>query len=139
MFCSLIIKNEQKIISENKKDIKFAKSKKLKENLINRLSLNSEKIKSIIKSINTVIKLKNPVDIELSKWKRPNGLKIKRVTIPIGIIGIIYESRPNVTADVSALCFKSGNVVILRGGSEAFHSNKIFVKLFKRALKKKKM
>jgi len=135
-FCSLIIKNKQKIISENKKDIKFAKSKKLKENLIKRLSLNSEKIKSIIKSINTVIKLKNPVDIELSKWKRPNGLKIKRVTIPIGIIGIIYESRPNVTADVSTLCFKSGNCVILRGGSEAYFSNKILANLFRRSLKK---
>ena len=135
-FCSLIVKNEQKIISENKKDIKFAKSKKLKENLIKRLSLNSEKIKSIIKSINTVIKLKNPVDIELSKWKRPNGLKIKRVTIPIGIIGIIYESRPNVTADVSTLCFKSGNCVILRGGSEAYFSNKILANLFRQSLKK---
>ena len=135
-FCSLIIINEQKIISENKKDIKFAKSKKLKENLIKRLSLNSEKIKSIIKSINTVIKLKNPVDIELSKWKRPNGLKIKRVTIPIGIIGIIYESRPNVTADVSTLCFKSGNCVILRGGSEAYFSNKILANLFRQSLKK---
>jgi len=135
-FCRLIIKNEQKIISENKKDIKFAKLKKLKENLIKRLSLNSEKIKSIIKSINTVIKLRNPVDIELSKWKRPNGLKIKRVTIPIGIIGIIYESRPNVTADVSALCFKSGNCVILRGGSEAYFSNKILANLFRQSLKK---
>ena len=138
-FCSLIIKNEKKIISENRKDIKFAKSKKLKENLIKRLSLNSEKIKSIIKSINTVIKLKNPVDIELSKWKRPNGLKIKRVTIPIGIIGIIYESRPNVTADVSTLCFKSGNCVILRGGSEAYFSNKILANLFRQSLKKNKI
>ena len=138
-FCSLINKNKQKIILENKKDIKFAKSKKLKENLIKRLSLNSEKIKSIIKSINTVIKLKNPVDIELSKWKRPNGLKIKRVTIPIGIIGIIYESRPNVTADVSALCFKSGNCVILRGGSEAYFSNKILANLFRQSLKKNKI
>jgi len=138
-FCSLINKNKQKIILENKKDIKFAKSKKLKENLIKRLSLNSDKIKSIIKSINTVIKIKNPVDVELSKWKRPNGLKIKRVTIPIGIIGIIYESRPNVTADVSALCFKSGNCVILRGGSEAYFSNKILANLFRQSLKKNKI
>ena len=81
-------------------------------------------------------RLKNPVDIELSKWKRPNGLKIKRVTIPIGIIGIIYESRPNVTADVSTLCFKSGNCVILRGGSEAYFSNKILANLFRQSLKK---
>ena len=138
-FCRLIIKNKNKIISENKKDIKSAKLKKLKENLIKRLSLNSEKINSIIKSIKTVIKLKDPVDIELKKWKRPNGLKIKKVTIPIGIIGIIYESRPNVTADVSTLCFKSGNCVILRGGSEAYFSNKILANLFRQSLKKNKI
>jgi len=138
-FCRLIIKNKNKIISENKKDIKSAKLKKLKENLIKRLSLNSEKINSIIKSINTVIKFKDPVDIELNKWKRPNGLKIKRVTIPIGIIGIIYESRPNVTADVSTLCFKSGNCVILRGGSEAYFSNKILANLFRQSLEKNKI
>ena len=89
-YCRLIIKNKNKIISQNKKDIKSAKLKKLKENLIKILSLNSEKINYIIKSIKTVIKFKDPVDIELNKWKRPNGLKIKRVTIPIGIIGIIY-------------------------------------------------
>jgi len=138
-FCRLIIKNKNKIISENKKDIKSAKLKKLKENLIKRLSLNLEKINSIIKSINTVIKFKDPVDIELNKWKRPNGLKIKRVTIPIGIIGIIYESRPNVTADVSTLCFKSGNCVILRGGSEAYFSNKILANLFRQSLEKNKI
>jgi len=138
-FCRLIIKNKNKIISENKKDIKFAKLKKLKENLIKRLSLNSEKINSIIKSINKVIKFKDPVDAELDKWKRPNGLKIKKVTIPIGIIGIIYESRPNVTADVSTLCFKSGNCVILRGGSEAYFSNKILANLFRQSLKKNKI
>ena len=138
-FCRLIIKNKNKIISENKKDIKSAKLKKLKENLIKRLSLNSEKINSIIKSINTVIKFKDPVDAELNKWKRPNGLKIKKVTIPIGIIGIIYESRPNVTADVSTLCFKSGNCVILRGGSEAYFSNKILANLFRQSLEKNKI
>ena len=135
-FCKLIIKNKNKIILENKKDINSAKLKKLKENLIKRLSLNSEKINSIVKSIKTVIKFKDPVDLELKKWKRPNGLKIKRVTIPIGIIGIIYESRPNVTADVSTLCFKSGNCVILRGGSEAYFSNKILANLFRQSLKK---
>ena len=138
-FRRLIIKNKNKIISENKKDIKSAKLKKLKENLIKRLSLNSEKINSIIKSIKSIIKFKDPVDVELNKWKRPNGLKIKKVTIPIGIIGIIYESRPNVTADVSTLCFKSGNCVILRGGSEAYFSNKILANLFRQSLKKNKI
>ena len=138
-FCKLIIKNKNKIISENKKDIKYAKFKKLKENLIKRLSLNYEKINSIIQSIKKVIKLKDPVDLELEKWKRPNGLKIKKVTMPIGVIGIIYESRPNVTADVSTLCFKSGNCVILRGGSEAYFSNKILASLFRQSLKKNKI
>ena len=72
------------------------------------------------KSIKTIIKLPDPVNVNLDKWKRPNGLNIRKVTIPIGVIGVIYESRPNVTSDVSALCFKSGNSVILRGGSEAY-------------------
>ena len=106
--------------------------------MIDRLELNSKKITQIRSAIKKIIKFKDPVGKTLSFWKRPNGLIIKKVSIPIGIIGVIYESRPNVTSDVSALCFKSGNVVILRGGSEAFHSNKILAKLFKRALKKKK-
>ena len=100
-YCKLIIKNKNKIIDENKKDIKVAEKKKLKENLIKRLSLNNIKIESIIKSIRTIANFKYPIDQELDEWIRPNGLKIKKVTIPIGIIGIIYESRPNVTADVS--------------------------------------
>jgi len=138
-YCKLIDKNKGKIIIENKKDIKIAKEKKLKENLIKRLSLNNNKINSIIKSIKIISKFKDPVDVELDKWKRPNGLKIKKVTIPIGIIGVIYESRPNVTADVSTLCFKSGNCVILRGGSEAYFSNKILTNLFRLSLYKNKI
>ena len=106
--------------------------------MIDRLKLNSKKIIQIRNAIKKIIKFRDPVGKTLSSWKRPNGLIIKRVSIPIGIIGVIYESRPNVTSDVSALCFKSGNVVILRGGSEAFHSNKILAKLFKKALKNKK-
>ena len=80
-------------------------------------------------------KLKDPINISLNKWKRPNGLNISRVTIPIGVIGVIYESRPNVTSDVASLCFKSGNSVILKGGSEAINTNRILAKLFRRALK----
>ena len=138
-YCTLIIKNKNKIIKENKKDIRIAEAKKIKENLINRLSLNNGKIESIIKSIKTIANFKDPIDRELDKWIRPNGLKIKRVTIPIGVIGIIYESRPNVTADVSTLCFKSGNCVILRGGSEAYFSNKILANLFRQSLEKNKI
>ena len=138
-YWKLIKKNKNKLIKENNKDIKFAESKKLKENLIKRLSLNDAKINSIIKSIKIITKFSDPVDLEIDKWERPNGLKIKKVTIPIGVIGIIYESRPNVTADVSTLCFKSGNCVILRGGSEAYFSNKILAKLFRKALHKNKI
>ena len=134
-FSYLIKKNKLKIINQNKKDINFAKKKKLRKNLIDRLQLNNNKINEIIKSVNNIIKLKDPTNITLSKWKRPNGLIIKRVTIPIGVIGVIYESRPNVTSDISSLCFKSGNCVILRGGSEAYFSNKILANLFRKALK----
>ena len=130
--------NEQLILNANKKDILDAKSKKIKDSMIDRLKLNSKNIIQIRSAIKKIIKFRDPIGKTLSSWKRPNGLIIKRVSIPIGIIGIIYESRPNVTSDVSALCFKSGNVVILRGGSEAFHSNKILAKLFKKALKNKK-
>ena len=129
--------NSHLILNSNKKDIANAKSKKIKESMIERLKLNNKKILQIRNSIEKIIKFKDPVGIILSSWKRPNGLTIKRVSIPIGVIGVIYESRPNVTSDVSSLCFKSGNVVIMRGGSEAFHSNKILARLFKKALKKK--
>ncbi|KRO60989.1 MAG: gamma-glutamyl phosphate reductase, partial [Pelagibacteraceae bacterium BACL5 MAG-121128-bin54] len=126
----------KKIIKENLKDIKIATQKKIKENLINRLILNEKKILQIIKSLKQIIKLKDPTNEVLEKWKRPNGLTISKVTIPIGVIGVIYESRPNVTCDVAALCFKSGNPVILKGGSEALNSNKILSKFFRVALKK---
>ena len=138
-YIQLILKNQNKILVENTKDIKIAKSKKLKENLIKRLTLNSDKISSIIKSIKTIAKFKDPVDVDIETWNRPNGLKLKKVSIPIGIIGVIYESRPNVTSDVSTLCFKSGNCVILRGGSEAYFSNKILANLFRKSLEKNKI
>jgi len=130
----LIEKEKNSIIRSNSEDIKFAMSKKLKNNLIDRLILNSKKIDSIKATINNIIKLKDPINQTLEKWKRPNGLVIKRVSIPIGTIGVIYESRPNVTSDVSSLCFKSGNSVVLRGGSEAINTNKILIQLFRKAL-----
>ena len=137
-FAQYIKINSQSILNANKKDIFNAKSKKIKHSMIDRLKLNNKKITQIKKSIEEIIKFKDPLGKTLSSWKRPNGLIIKRISIPIGTIGVIYESRPNVTSDVSALCFKTGNAVILRGGSEAFHSNKILSKLFKKALKRKK-
>jgi len=137
-FSQYLRTNKQSILNSNKQDVRNAKSKKITDSMISRLKLDNKKIEQIRNSIKEIIKFKDPLGKILSSWKRPNGLVIKRVSIPIGVIGIIYESRPNVTSDVSALCFKTGNVVILRGGSEAYHSNKILAKLFKKALKKKK-
>ena len=138
-YFSLIIKSKKLILNENLKDIKNAKMKKLKDNLIKRLILDEKKIFEIVNAIKDIIKLKDPTNIVLEKWKQPNGLKISKVSIPIGVIGVIYESRPNVTSDVASLCFKSGNSVILKGGSEAFYSNRILSKLFRKSLKKNKV
>ena len=135
-FIILLQKNKRKIINENQKDLRFAKKKKIKENLVKRLEIDEQKINNIIKSVNQIIKIKDPTNKILDIWKRPNGLIIKKVTVPIGIIAVIYESRPNVTSDVASLCFKSGNAVILRGGSEAFNTNKIISNLFRLSLKK---
>ena len=127
--------NKQKIIKENKKDIKNVKRK----NLVDRLVLNEKRIEGIRHSIHEITNFKNPIGRILESWKRPNKLNIKKVSTPIGIIGVIYESRPNVTADVAALCLKSGNCSILRGGSEAINSNKILADLFREALQKNKV
>jgi len=134
-FLQLINKNKKIIFKKNNEDIKFAIKNNLSENLVDRLTLNQKKLEGMQTSINKIIKLSDPVNKVLDIWKRPNGLTIKRVSTPIGVIGIIYESRPNVTSDVSSLCFKSGNVTILRGGSEAYNSNIILTNLFRDALK----
>jgi glutamate-5-semialdehyde dehydrogenase len=138
-YVSLLDKEKNSIFKANKKDLKFALNKKLKSNLINRLVINHIKLNEIKNSIKKIIKLKDPIDKTLKSWTRPNGLKIMKVSIPIGVIGVIYESRPNVTSDVASLCFKSGNSVILKGGSEATNTNKVLVKLFRMALKENKI
>ena len=130
-----IFKNKNSIIKENLKDVKSIKRK----HLIDRLVLNDKRIDAIRHSINEITNFKNPIGRVLEKWKRPNKLQIKKVSTPIGVIGVIYESRPNVTADVAALCLKSGNCCILRGGSEAFNSNKFLVNLFRDSLSKNKV
>ena len=135
-YAQLLDKEKKLILRENLKDIEFAKNKGIKENLINRLKIDEIKLRNIKNSINKISKLKDPVNITLKKWSRPNGLNIKRITIPIGVIGVIFESRPNVTSDVAGLCFKSGNAVILKGGSEAINTNRILAKLFRKALRK---
>ena len=127
---SLLI-NKKKIIKENLKDIKSVKRK----HLVDRLVLDDKRIEGIRHSINQIAKFRDPIGQVLEQWQRPNKLKIKKISTPIGVIGVIYESRPNVTADVAALCLKSGNCSILRGGSEAFNSNKLLANLFRGALK----
>ena len=138
-YCNLIFNYQLNIIRENRKDLKLAKNKKLKENLVKRLLIDKKIIFQIINSIKTIIKFKDPVDRVLESWKRPNGLKISKVTTSLGVIAVIYESRPNVTSGIASLCFKSGNPVILKGGSEAYYSNKIFSNLFRKALQKNSM
>ena len=134
-YIKFISKNKKRIIQENTKDVKKLKRK----NMLDRLILNEKKIDGIINSIKEIKKFPNPVGKILESWTGKNKLNIKRVTTPIGVIGIIYESRPNVTADVAALCLKSSNCAILRGGSEAYYSNKILSHLFRQSLKKNKI
>ena len=136
-YINLIKKNKKLIINKNRKDVKLATRKKLRSNLVDRLTINQKKLNNICAAINSIRKLKDPIDVVLGKWKRPNKLFIKRVSIPLGVVGVIFESRPNVTSDTSSLCFKSGNAIILKGGSEALNSNKILVSLFRKVLKKK--
>ncbi len=138
LFSKYLNTYSKSILKANRMDILKARSKKIKGNFIERLRLDDKKIQQIRNSVNEIIKFKNPLEKTLSSWRRPNGIIIKRVSIPIGVIGVVYESRPNVTSDVSALCFKTGNTVILRGGSEALNTNKVLSKLFRKALKKKK-
>ena len=135
-----LLGNEKKLIlKQNLKDANYARKIGIKNNLISRLLINETKLKDIQNSIIKISKLKDPINNTLEKWKRSNGLKISKVTIPIGVIGVIYESRPNVTSDVASLCFKSGNPVILKGGSEAINTNKILAKIFRKALKVNKV
>ena len=135
-----LLGNEKKLIlKHNLKDVNHARKIGIKNNLINRLLINETKLKDIQNSIIKIAKLKDPVGNTLEKWKRPNGLNISKISIPIGVIGVIYESRPNVTSDVASLCFKSGNPVILKGGSEAINTNKILAKIFRKALKVNKV
>ena len=118
-----ILANEKIIITSNEKDIKNAKQKGLSESFIDRLKLDSESITSIANTLKDIASFEDPVGKVLANWTRPNGLQISRVSTPLGVIGIIYESRPNVTADAGALCLKSGNASILRGGSDSLHSS----------------
>ncbi|MDJ0749762.1 MAG: glutamate-5-semialdehyde dehydrogenase [Woeseiaceae bacterium] len=111
------------IIEQNARDMAAARDRGLSAAMLDRLMLDESRVEGMASGIETIIELPDPVGRVLADWQRPNGLAIERVAVPLGVIGIIYESRPNVTADAAALCVKSGNAVILRGGSESFHSS----------------
>ena len=118
-----IKENTADILENNKKDLDFGKSKGLSDALMDRLLLNEERIASMIVGLEAIANQDDPIGEIMEAWERPNGLEIKRVRTPLGVIGVIYESRPNVTADAGALCVKAGNSVILRGGSESYNSS----------------
>lgn len=138
-FAGNLEKSSDAIICENKKDLAAAEKTGLASAMMDRLMLDEERICKMAEGVREVAKLEDPVGKVLGKWKRPNGLIISKITVPIGLIFMIYESRPNVTVECAALCFKSGNAAILRGGSECFHSNQVLMQVFQSALKKQKL
>ncbi len=122
------------ILQANAKDVQLARGDQLSAALIDRLTLNDRRLEEMIRSVEAVISLPDPVGEVMSGWTRPNGLEIRKVRVPLGVIGIIYESRPSVTSECASLCVKSGNALILRGGSEAFRSNGAIVAALKEAM-----
>lgn len=123
------------ILEANAKDVAAAIAKKLDAAMIDRLMLDPKRIESMATGLETIVTVPDPVNRLLDEWERPNGLVLQRVSVPLGVIGIIYESRPNVTADAAALCIKSGNAAILRGGSESLHSSQAILKCIQEGLK----
>ena len=127
--------SKEKILAANSLDIAYASTKHIKKSLLDRLYLSDETLEGVAKGLETVANLPDPVGQVIKSWEQPNGLKISQVRVPLGVIGIIYESRPNVTADAGSLCLKSGNAVILRGGSESFHTSQAILDCLHHGLK----
>ncbi len=123
------------ILAANAKDMEGARAKGLSSALLDRLELNPERVESMAAGLEAIAQFPDPVGRTLAEWERPNGLRIARVSVPLGVIGIMYESRPNVTADAGGLCLKSGNAAILRGGSESFHSSGAILEALQTGLK----
>ncbi|WP_297445388.1 glutamate-5-semialdehyde dehydrogenase [Desulfurobacterium sp.] len=121
------------IKAENEKDLKAAEEKGLSKAMIDRLLLNKKRIKGMIDVLHDVAKMEDPVGSVIKMWKRPNGIKIGKMRVPLGVVGIIYESRPNVTVEAASLCIKSSNAIILKGGKEAINSNRVLVNILKEA------
>ena len=134
-----LVSNADFIIKANQIDVEMGIKKGLKEGLIDRLRLDESRIQSMSEGLRQVVSLEDPIGKVTESWERPNGLKISKRLTPIGVVGVIYEARPNVTVDVFGLCFKTGNAVVLKGGSDALESNKAIVKVIKDALKANNM
>lgn len=131
-----LVEDAEQILKENEKDIENAKANHMAEGLIDRLLLTKERIEAMAEGLKQVAELEDPIGEVIETFERPNGLKVVQKRVPLGVIGIIYESRPNVTADAFGLCFKTGNVVILKGGKDAIHSNLSITISIRRTLKK---
>ncbi|KAB2842203.1 glutamate-5-semialdehyde dehydrogenase [bacterium] len=130
-----LIASQARILEENQKDLRAAEAKGLSKAMLDRLTLNEKRVVEMAQGLREIVELPDPVGQVVKGWTRPNGLRVEKVRIPLGVIAIIYESRPNVTVDAAGLCLKSGNVVILRGGSEAIHSNRILGEILRESLK----
>ena len=134
-----LVEERELILQENAKDIEAAKAKGVKQSLIDRLALTEQRIEDMAEGLRQIAALDDPIGEVLGMKIRPNGLRIGKKRVPLGVVGIIYESRPNVTADAFGLCFKTGNAVILRGGSDAIHSNQAITRAIKEGLRKEKL
>jgi glutamate-5-semialdehyde dehydrogenase len=132
----LLLKNLDSLIEENKKDLEFGKKEGLSEAQIDRLKLDVTRIESMAGDLRSVVQLADPVGRIETGWKRPNGLSVRKVRVPLGVVGIVYENRPNVTSDAWGLCIKSGNSVVLRGSSSAINSNSFIAKLLRDSLER---
>jgi glutamate-5-semialdehyde dehydrogenase len=130
-----LIKQKEWILQENEKDVALGKEQGLSPALIDRLQLTSERIEQIVDGVRQVASLPDPIGEIVEEWTRPNGLRIQTIRVPLGVIGMVYEARPNVTVDAASLCLKTGNAVLLRGSSSALHSNKALVHVMKEALR----
>lgn len=131
---SALVEKTEQILSANDKDYEIAKQGGMAEGLLDRLKLTAERIASMAEGLRQIVSLADPVGETMESFERPNGLKIDKVRVPMGVIGMIYEARPNVTADAFGLCFKTGNAVILKGGKDAFYSNEAITEVIREAL-----
>lgn len=129
-----LLQEKKSIIAENAKDIQKGKENGLSASLLDRLLLTEERVEQIVDGIRQLIQLEDPIGEIIESWERPNGLQIQTVRVPLGVVGMVYEARPNVTVDAASLCLKAGNAVLLRGSTSALHSNKALVQAMQKAL-----